>query len=675
MGTNRTGYRLGYRGDIEGLRAVAILLVVGAHAGVRWFQGGFVGVDVFFVLSGFLITGLLVQEIGHTGRLDFPGFYIRRLKRLLPALAVMLIGAALLAAVLLSHLEQQAQASAAVSAAMWWSNIYFVSTRLDYFSGGADANIFLHTWSLGVEEQFYLVWPVLVYLLLRGQSASSGAARLRAMMVFVAVVSFVTCAVLTYSAPQFAFYMMPLRAWQFALGALLWIHFRGGLGQTITTENNGRLISALSLAGWFGLALVLGAGVFLDANHPYPSFRALIPTIGAACVIASGCHEHNRGVSRWLSFWPLQAVGRISYSWYLWHWPVLLLGRALTGSDTPAYDMAYLAVSLVLAIVSYRIVELPIRYWRSTGSGQRVAIYAALALMAAMGFGFQRWGFGAHLASENPAELQFTSAHGDAPSLYGFGCAGWVLSDQVRTCAFGSSHPKHTVVLVGDSVAAQWFTAVATFFNRPDWNLVVLTKSSCPMVDEPVFYGRIRRIFTECATWRSGALSEIAKIHPDIVLVGSSASYSFTQSQWEIGSAKVVQRLSAAAGAVYVLRSTPHLPFDGPDCLAERINRPSWLNIGPGCAVVSKDKQYDLVYEWTRQVATRFSNVRVLDMNDLVCPKGICTALRGNIIVFRDAMHISATFAESLAAELGQRLSFHDQQLLKAKSELNVQDR
>jgi peptidoglycan/LPS O-acetylase OafA/YrhL len=157
MGANNDEYRLGYRGDIEGLRAIAILLVVGAHAGVPWLRGGFVGVDVFFVLSGFLITGLLVQEITRTGRLGFADFYIRRLRRLLPALMVMLIGTSLLASLLLAPIGQLSQASAGATAAVWMSNIHFALGRLDYFSPGTETNMYLHTWSLGVEEQFYLI--------------------------------------------------------------------------------------------------------------------------------------------------------------------------------------------------------------------------------------------------------------------------------------------------------------------------------------------------------------------------------------------------------------------------------------------------------------------------------------------------------------------------------------
>src|ERR1700728_1796466 len=187
-------YRLGYRSDIEGVRAVAILLVVAVHAGVPWLGGGFVGVDVFFVLSGFLITGLLVQEITDTGRLRFAEFYVRRLRRLLPALIVMLLIVRTLAALLLAPGEQGGQASAAAMAALWLSNVHFAFARLDYFAPGTETNLFLHTWSLGVEEQFYLILPALLVWLL-GRDGHRGMARLKVGMFVVLGVSLAACVV------------------------------------------------------------------------------------------------------------------------------------------------------------------------------------------------------------------------------------------------------------------------------------------------------------------------------------------------------------------------------------------------------------------------------------------------------------------------------------------------
>ena len=647
MNVRNDNYRLGYRGDIEGLRAIAILLVIGAHAGVPWLAGGYVGVDVFFVLSGFLITGLLVREITDTGGLRFADFYIRRLRRLLPALIVMLLGSGLLAALLFAPVEQMPQATAGASAATWLSNIHFALGRLDYFSTGTETNIFLHTWSLGVEEQFYLLWPALVYLLLRNPLRQTGFMRLRICMIFVIVASLALCIVATYRQPQLAFYMMPLRAWQFAAGALVWLHFNARSSDVIAGEcaENSRW---LPLTGWLGLVVLLGAGLWLGTGLPYPGFYALLPTLGAVCVIASGCRGATTGVTKLLSHWPLQAIGRISYAWYLWHWPVLLLGQALTGSNAAGHRAVYVALSLVLAAASYYCIEAPIRHQRWWLMHQRAAIYGALTAMVLCSFGFLHWNGKAFWESQSKTQLEFVNAQADAPIIYGMDCDEWYHSDRLTPCVFGPAKSAHTAVLLGDSIAGQWFPTAAALFVGADWRLVVLTKSSCPMVDQPLFYPRIGREYTECGVWRKAALQKIAELKPDVVLMSSASTYAFTQAQWIEGSASVIQKISLVSSHVFVIRATPTLPFDGPDCLARYAARPEWLRFGSGCSAAI-NLSSNQVYAWLRQAAGHFDNVQTVDIGDLVCQGGICSAKRDGMVVFRDSQHMTASFAASLA--------------------------
>jgi peptidoglycan/LPS O-acetylase OafA/YrhL len=652
-------YRLGYRSDIEGLRAVAILLVVAVHAGVPWLGGGFVGVDVFFVLSGFLITGLLVQEITDTGRLRFAEFYVRRLRRLLPALIVMLLIVRVLAALLLAPGEQGGQASAAAMAALWLSNVHFAFARLDYFAPGTETNLFLHTWSLGVEEQFYLIWPALLVWLL-GRDGHRGMARLKVGMFVVLGVSLAACVVLTYAAPQLAFYMMPLRAWQFAAGALAWLYFRVPGQGFVVGPSQGRLSALLRWAGWLGLAMVAVAGLLFDAKTPYPGVYSLLPTVGAVCIIAAGSFDSTAGVSRLLSWRPLQAIGRISYSWYLWHWPILLLGHALMGSDSPLYRAAWVVLSLILAILSYRCVESPIRHQQHWLLHRRAAIGGALVLMVLANVLCIRWYNQASEQLRSPEQQRYARAHGDAPVIYGMGCDDWYHSDRVLTCMFGPTNATHTAVLLGDSIAGQWFPAVAKVFDKPGWRLLVMTKSSCPMVDEPFFYPRIGREYTECSTWRRRSLEQIAAIKPDVVLLGTVSTDDFTQAQWVDGTTKVLEAITASSGHIYVLRATPHLPFDGPDCLAEHSGRPAWLGFGRACSASSTDEHADLVYQWLQQASRHFDNVKTVDMNDLVCPNGTCVAEQNGQIAFRDSQHMTATFAASLGPALGDRLDLKE---------------
>lgn len=667
-------YRLGYRSDVEGLRAVAILLVVAVHAGVPWLTGGFVGVDIFFVLSGFLITGLLVQEITSTGRLRFIDFYVRRLRRLLPALLVMLLSVSVAAVLLLAPGEQRGQASAAAMAALWLSNIHFAFAKLDYFAPGTETNLFLHTWSLGVEEQFYLLWPALLAWLL-GRDGHRGIARLKTGMFVVMTASLLTCIVLTYKAPQLAFYMMPLRAWQFSAGALIWLYFKVPGPGSIETLLHGRAVAVLRWTGWLGLAMVAVAGLTFDANMPYPGWLALLPTAGAVCIIAAGCAGSSVGVSRALSWRPLQAIGRISYSWYLWHWPVLLLGHAITASNSPVLRAAWVAISLMLAIISYRYIESPIRRQRQLLTYRRATILGALVLMVVGNVFCIRWYNHASDRMHSPELRRFALAHADAPAIYRMGCDDWYHSDRLLVCTFGPKKAGHTAVLLGDSIAGQWFPAVAKVFTKPDWRLLVLTKSSCPMVDEPFFYGRIGRDYTECLVWRRRALQYIADIKPDVALLSTVSTDDFTRQQWIDGTIKVLNAISPSTGHIYLLRGTPHLPFDGPDCLAEHSGRPNWFSLRRACRAASENPHANRVYQWLQRASDRFGNVTTVNMNALICPHGVCAAERRGVIVFRDSQHMTATFAASLAPALAQRLHLEhpETRIHKTASRFNAQ--
>ena len=659
-------YRLGYRGDIEGLRAVAILLVVADHARVTWLRGGFVGVDVFFVLSGYLITALLVQDIVENGGIRFARFYARRFRRLLPALALMLVCVSVLAAMLLAPSDQATQATAAASAAVWLSNLHFAFSTLDYFGPTAAHNLFLHTWSLGVEEQFYLVWPALLALLLGGwrlHRTHLNIGRLKLAMIAIALASLTACVSWTYLSPQLAFYMMPARAWQFALGALTLLYFGtpdrdahpdGEPGPSAPAT--GRSRGLIRWAGWAGLLMILLAAVLFDSDMSYPGWRALLPSIGAAAVLAAGARAAGGGVARALSWRPMQEVGRVSYSLYLWHWPILLLGGALIALDDPVHRLALVAISLIIAVLSYRCFEAPIRRNAKLVSKPRLLVFGALALMVIINALALRWYGSAKDWMNLPLQRTFREAHVDAPVIYAMGCDDWFHSARVRICAFGPSNAAHTAVLMGDSIAGQWTPAVAEVFNRPGWRLLILTKSSCPMVDAPYFYGRIGREYTECATWRKEGLKQLVTLKPDVVIFSSFPTGAITEQQWINGSAAVLQRINGSVGRIFVLRATPRLPFDGPDCLSAEKWQPALLVRPDECKATAYWPQNNRVYAALMQAVRSFKNVSTLDMNDLICPAGICAAERNGKIVFRDNQHLTASFARSLGQPMAQRM-------------------
>jgi len=650
-------HRLGYRSDIEGLRAVAVLLVIGAHAGVPWLSGGFVGVDVFFVLSGFLITGLLLRELTGTARIDFASFYLRRLRRLMPALILMIVLTSLGALALLGPAEQVPQASAAALATLWLSNISFALAQTDYFGPGADTNLFLHTWSLGVEEQFYLIWPALLLWSLGRRRHELPVSRLKLVMLAIFALSLVASVLLTPRSPQIAFYMMPVRAWEFAAGALIWLYFgnsRSSLGMSGQADE----ARAIYVLGWLGLLMIVGSAIAYGAQMSYPGWRAVIPVFGATAVITAGRHSGSRGVTRLLSVPWLQGIGRVSYSWYLWHWPILVMGYAVTGSHNPWVRTAEILISLGFAVATYRFVESPIRrqvFWLTK---QRVAVACAFGATVVICLLSMHWFNVSSTQKESPAVQRYTNARFDAPIIYGQGCDDWYHSDRVMLCGFGPSDAAHTLVLMGDSIAGQWFPALSQISSKPGWRLIVVTKSACPMLDEPFFYARIGREYTECTSWRRSALDQLAAMHPDIVVISTGANHSFTQQQWTEGAARTLHVLTGQVGKIYFLRSTPHLDFDGPSCLAAHAGRPKWLVSPPGCESFANDVYELQVYQSLQEAAARFPNVHTIDMNGLVCPDQRCRAEQHDQVVFRDGQHLTASYAHFLGPEMLRRLGF-----------------
>lgn len=376
---------LAFRPDLQGLRAVAILLVVAAHAGVPWFAGGFVGVDVFFVLSGYLITGLLVREFHAAGRIALLRFYARRLRRLLPALVVTVAVMATVAYWLLSPFEAQTQLASAPFAATWTSNLYFLFGSVDYFDELAARDLFLHTWSLGVEEQFYLLWPLLLLALLFIGPLGRTVARRGLALALLSIVALASLGVSLYLSnrwPQAAFYLMPARIWQFALGAGVYLAFaEGKVRPGILVSQLWRIARPMAwLALAAGLLLILGSAAGLHAGVSYPGYWVLLPSMGAALVIASG-HGLADGRGGPLGHPVMVWVGDRSYSWYLWHWPVLMLGFSLGLEGLVAETLGLVLLSLGAAIISYRYVELP--FWKgrlSHGGALRVVLVSLLAM-------------------------------------------------------------------------------------------------------------------------------------------------------------------------------------------------------------------------------------------------------------------------------------------------------
>ncbi len=371
-----------YRPDLEGLRGVAILLVLLCHVRIPGAEAGFVGVDVFFVLSGFLITGLLVAEHERTGRIGLGPFYARRARRIFPAAALVLATTLLAAQLVLSPLDLRRIADDGLAASLSLANMRFAVDATDYFAP-VDASPMLHFWSLAVEEQFYLLWPILLLTVAR-----IGRPRLAMAALATAVLagSFLLSSVLTDTSSAWAYFSLPTRAWQLAAGGLL------ALGAPLL----GRVPGAVAVAvGWLGAALLGASLVAIGPTTAYPGSASLLPTLGAVALIASGGVVGSPG---WIALAraPLRWLGRISYSLYLWHWPILVLGPVALGlgvaaNDGPGDDLAVRVglgvIAIVLAAATWALVEEPFRRGRLVPRSRRrgLALAGATALILVIG--------------------------------------------------------------------------------------------------------------------------------------------------------------------------------------------------------------------------------------------------------------------------------------------------
>lgn len=355
---------LGYRRDIDGLRAVAVMAVLGYHLGISWLAGGFVGVDVFFVISGYLIGAMILQDVKR-GAFSLLGFYARRLRRIAPAFAAMALSVIVLAYFLLTPAEYVKLAWSTVFAVLSVSNIYFLN-HAGYFDAPAGSQVLLHTWSLGVEEQFYLVFPLLVLLMIRYSP--------KFLILGVALLwigSFGLSAVGAFDDPLSTFYLAPPRAWELLLGVLLAIQPWTGGGHS----------AVRNLVALLGLTMIVFSVVAYSANTPFPGATALVPCVGAACIISAG-QSGDSLVRRMLSFPPVVFVGLISYSLYLWHWPVIFFERSDAEVLTNTSRVLILIYSFALAILSWQFVEKPLRRGFKSAPDRKVVVRGLLGLGA-----------------------------------------------------------------------------------------------------------------------------------------------------------------------------------------------------------------------------------------------------------------------------------------------------
>lgn len=635
-----------YRNDIQGLRAIAVLLVIAAHFGIAGFSWGFVGVDIFFVISGYLITGLIYSEIKNEGRFGFLSFYARRILRLFPNLIFMIASILVIGIFLLTPDEQIFNSKVAPLSSLWLSNFYFAFTSINYFDNALTTSPYLHTWSLGVEEQFYLIWPAIL-LLTFGFSNSTWRLRspLKKILIFgLPVVSLGYCIYLTNTHPTWAYYMMPTRLWQFCIGSAgyfivsLKLYERFALTQKI-----------FSLSVLLGLGLLLASAVMISPNKQYPGILALLPSLATFFLLAG--YSATSSFHHFIGSPIFRKIGDLSYSLYLWHWPAWVI-NGLFFSDKRAIHMVVAIVTTLLSsILAYALIEAPIRRNVRLKSKPLLVICGTLLISIGIFVACIFLNKSANTLMHSPQIVKYEQVRTKKPDIYAFGCDQWYMSASVRPCIIGKEDATHTAVLFGDSIGAQWFPAIFNIYNAPDWKIYVYTKSSCPIVDEKTFYTRIGREYTECETWRNGAIEAISKLHAEVVFIGSSLP-PFEKDQWQNGTSRILKKLSENTEQIFVFRSTPELPYNAIDCLIRKQNISTYLGNTSLCEPSVNYQYNSQVFSWLKEAANAFSNASMLDLNEVICPDNQCKLEKNGLVIFRDDKHLTVDFVNSATNDL-----------------------
>jgi peptidoglycan/LPS O-acetylase OafA/YrhL len=649
IGANRPPPAGSFRPDIEGLRGVAILAVVGCHCGIAWCAGGFVGVDIFFVLSGYLITGLLASEYAATSRIDFPGFYARRARRLLPACILMLAVTALFALLFLSPQEMIITGRAARAAGVYLSNVYFDRSAADYFASNVQANPLLHTWSLGLEEQFYLVWPFLLFGVYRG---ARGVPRLIGILAAVAALSFACCVYATRNIPSVAFYELPARAWEFAAG--------GVLALVSSAQASGHLRRATAL-GVVGLGTILGTCLLLKGGGDFPGWIALFPVGATLALLHAGTLAPRNGMSRMLGSAPMQYLGSRSYAWYLWHWPFLVAVRTFLPEVTVGGRIAAAIAALLAAEMTVRFVEQPVRENRALVGRSALSLrLAAGATLLTVGATSVLVLHGDHELAVNSAFQTVFAASADVADISIKACVSQGPALEVNTCAFGLPTAQRTVVLFGDSHAVQWVNSMRTAASLEAWRLVTVLRFGCAASD--INPHRLSGSSNECKQWRSRAIEKIIAMHPSAVVMASytgatirgfQAEEPMSRAELQTGTQHTMQALAQAGIPVVLLRDSPIPPFDVPQCIARNTPKP---DAAASCGFDLAGALDAAAFAAEQAAAAGLPNIYFLDMTDQICPRNSCPAMRHGHIVYRDDNHLTGSFSESLAPVLRARL-------------------
>ena len=685
------GEKSSRRPDIQGLRAVAVGLVVAFHAGLP-VPGGFIGVDVFFVISGFVITAMLMREQSAHHRIRVGRFYARRFLRLLPALALLVTVVAAASFLLQNPFgAQQTTASTGLGAVLVSANLVIAHASGDYFADTAITNPLLNTWSLSVEEQFYLVFPAL--LIVGWLLAKRSRVRPILLVGALAVASFVVSVITTFAStaetlswfggPQsFAYYSSVTRAWEFAVGALL------ALVLSRLPVMSTRIMTFIGIAG---MLLIAAAAALLNDNTSFPGLAALLPVIGTLLVLLAG----SQGVSfinRALASRPFVLVGDVSYSWYLWHWPVIVF-VALLWPDQPLALVVAAVGSMLPAALSYRFVEQPLRHLRPTRVWQRVAVpvgtltppvavCVVLLVGANSGWGLVDEGTDAvpsTISSVSPSAPQANpavnpDAGGDEEPVSGglrsqhavvkAGCVNVPLT--ATTCRFGPSGAR-SILLAGDSQAYAVADGLIAADTALGLGTQVTSRTGCPFLGRPSSGSHD----LPCAAWQKDVLTYALQTRPvAVVIANRSTGYVHPELRWRTvarsdgsradSGAEATDLYTQALRSVVTTLSTAGIPvvvIQGVPEMTGYVDRSSLAALAFGAGDYRKDRstlesQRAPAHSAEQSIAGEIPRLALVDPFPQLCDDRSCWARKDGEPWFQDATHVSVAGSMRLQAPM-----------------------
>jgi len=678
------------RTDIEGLRAIAVLAVLLFHAGVPGLGGGYVGVDVFFVVSGFLITSLLVAEKNTTGKVALGAFYARRARRILPVSALVAVATLLASWIWLERLRLRSLSDDVLAVALFSSNFVFAHRGADYLQSALPPSPLQHYWSLAVEEQFYVVWPALVMLVCIGvgtQTMRNVRLRVGITAGIASVASFIACMALMNMSQPWAFFSPHTRAFELAIGALAAVV---PIGQSI------KILRVTAVAAWGGLAGIIATVMLFSENTTFPGPWALAPVIATAFLLRGG------NVMPWapdvlLRLSPLQWLGSRSYSAYLWHWPVLIITASALDKKLTVYEgLVCLMIALALSELSYRYVENPVR--RNHNIMGIRALVLALSLIAVVSGSAviaqnNQPSISGGVAATTPelvtstttvdtnvsttiptepelpgpsapidAIVQAMSATGlpsnltptlqraasDMPRIYNNGCHASFSATRPQKCVFGDRNSSIVVGLYGDSHAAQWFPTFEKIAIKRHWKFITYTKRGCPPADIPTYSKVLGKNYKECGPWRENVMKQMKTDGVQIVfiahfnrLLSESTRVPMWQKEWRVGLQSTIDALKTKGITPVLMEDTPYPGQDVPTCLSRHYTNVQLCT--PALSAAFRDDMHQMLQDFDA------AKVHVLWTRQWFCTTGGCPTVAGNILVYRDDNHMSVTFASFIA--------------------------